>query len=87
MKKSFFTRVQAYFTRAANVKTRRVLLQLDDRMLEDAGISKELLLKGVNAWPWRIEQPAHAPMQLVAKSEPTESAPAAGPSDGFQRAA
>lgn len=87
MKKSFATRFQNYFSRLANVKTRRILLQLDDRVLQDAGISRELLLKGVSAWPWRIEEPVTAPLQLVTPSVLPTDVPAAGPDDGFQRAA
>lgn len=38
------------------VKSRQILLNLSDRQLEDAGISKDLLRKGTSHWPWRIEE-------------------------------
>ncbi len=38
----------------AEIKEARAhLLSLDDRLLEDAGFSRELLEQGVKAWPWR----------------------------------
>ena len=36
--------------------TQAYLLSLDDRMLEDAGFSRELLEQGIKAWPWRTLQ-------------------------------
>ena len=36
-------------------RTREVLLRQSDRMLDDAGFSRELLLQGVHAWPWRTD--------------------------------
>lgn len=37
-------------------ETQAYLLSLDDRLLADAGFSREQLLKGVKAWPWRTEE-------------------------------
>lgn len=37
-------------------ETRAYLLSLDDRMLEDAGFSRDLLEQGLKAWPWRSVQ-------------------------------
>lgn len=37
----------------ARRETLNYLLSLDDRLIEDAGFSKELLMKGIKAWPWR----------------------------------
>jgi uncharacterized protein YjiS (DUF1127 family) len=37
-------------------ETRAYLLTLDDRLLEDAGFSRDLLMKGVKAWPWRPDE-------------------------------
>lgn len=31
------------------------LLGSSDRLLEDMGFSRELLLQGVSAWPWRVD--------------------------------
>lgn len=39
--------------RGARRRTLEELLRRDDRMLADAGFSRELLLEGVSAWPWR----------------------------------
>ncbi|NND90199.1 MAG: hypothetical protein HKN42_04985, partial [Granulosicoccus sp.] len=30
--------------------------RLSDRQLEDSGFSRELLMNGVNDWPWRLDQ-------------------------------
>ena len=35
------------------VRARQELLKMSDRQLEDFGFSRELLLDGVAAWPWR----------------------------------
>ena len=40
---------------AGRARTRDVLLRQSDRTLADAGFSRELLLAGVRAWPWRAE--------------------------------
>ncbi len=52
-----FTRFKAlladFFIMAGRVRARNSLLALDDRLLKDVGISRELLLQGVSAWPWR----------------------------------
>ncbi len=42
--------------KAALCQTRAYLLSIDDRLLEDAGFSRDLLLKGVKAWPWKTEE-------------------------------
>ncbi len=65
MKRSLYTRFQNYMMHLGNVKTRRILLQLDQRTLEDAGLSRDLLEQGVSAWPWRIEEAAEVPRQQV----------------------
>ena len=40
-------------------RLRKDLLQLDPRLLEDAGFSLELVEAGVRAWPWRsVAEPA-----------------------------
>ena len=41
--------------RVARSRTRALLLRQDDRLLADAGFSRELLLEGVHAWPWRTD--------------------------------
>lgn len=46
----------SYKTYMGRTKARKVLLKSSDRMLEDAGFSRDLLESGVKAWPW------HAPV-------------------------
>jgi uncharacterized protein YjiS (DUF1127 family) len=41
------------FIMAGRARTRYSLLALDDRLLKDVGVSRELLLQGISAWPWR----------------------------------
>lgn len=36
-------------------QARRELLGMSDRLLADAGVSRNLLNQGVRAWPWRPE--------------------------------
>ena len=47
---NYFSR---YFTRLGRSRLRRYLLTQSDRLLADAGFSRELLDEGVSAWPWR----------------------------------
>lgn len=44
---------ERYMTYRGRTLAREYLLRCDDRMLTDSGFSRELLQKGVNAWPWR----------------------------------
>jgi len=37
-------------------KTRRQLLEMDDRTLADIGVSRALLELGSAAWPWNLER-------------------------------
>ncbi len=46
-------RYNCYMNHVSRIKAHEVLLRSSDRMLEDAGFSRELLDKGVAAWPWR----------------------------------
>lgn len=41
------------FIRVGHGRLRRELLRCDDRLLADAGFSRQLLEEGVGAWPWR----------------------------------
>jgi len=47
---------QAQLTRLQREQMRGELLSLSDQTLADAGFSRELLLEGIHAWPWRIPQ-------------------------------
>lgn len=40
------------FTNVGRRRAREYLLRQSDRILEDAGLSRELLEHGVSAWPW-----------------------------------
>lgn len=42
----------SYMTFLGRSRVRDVLLRSSDRMLDDAGFSRELLESGVKAWPW-----------------------------------
>lgn len=44
---------ERYMTLRGRTLAREHLLRYDDRMLADSGFSRELLQKGVSAWPWR----------------------------------
>lgn len=48
--KNFLNRL---LTWASHARTRSELLELDDRSLTDIGISREMLMQGRRAWPWR----------------------------------
>ena len=52
-----------FLHRNALQRTRLQLLSFSDRQLEDMGISRHLLTKGVDEWPWREleEQPNTVP--------------------------
>lgn len=50
--KTMAKRYDRYMTMVGRRKAREVLLNSSDRMLADAGFSRELLEKGVAAWPW-----------------------------------
>jgi len=59
--------------RRATEKTRRQLLELDDRTLADIGVSRPQLELGSAAWPWTLED--HG-IEASASSPPV--GPAAG---------
>ena len=60
-----FTRVKALladiFNMAGRDRARNSLLMLNDHLLQDLGISRDLLLKGNTAWPWRVDSVVEAP--------------------------
>ena len=51
--KTMAERYNRYMTFVARKRTCEILLNSSDRMLEDGGFSRELLQKGVAAWPWQ----------------------------------
>ncbi|MFK7862218.1 MAG: hypothetical protein AB8B64_25655 [Granulosicoccus sp.] len=50
--KTMADRYNRYATFLGRKRACEVLLNSSDRMLEDAGFSRELLEQGVAAWPW-----------------------------------
>ena len=66
--KNVATRYNSYMTHVGRKRALEFLLNSSDRVLEDAGFSRELLEKGVRAWPWRNEQ-AEAELQPVMFDE------------------
>ena len=66
--------LERYFTRLGQERVRQQLLRLDDRLLEDAGFSRELLEGGIKTWPWRAMQEDGAPrlpdqLQMISEAE------------------
>lgn len=49
------SKLSIYFQRYSIAKTRHLLLGLDDDLLERASISRELLQRGTDYWPWQID--------------------------------
>ena len=54
--KTMAFRYNSYMTYVGRKRAHEYLLNSSDRVLDDAGFSRELLEKGVRAWPWRLEQ-------------------------------
>ena len=52
--------------KSGRARVRRQLLALEDRLLADAGFSRELLELGVEAWPWRAPQDVDRPSRPLA---------------------
>lgn len=75
-----------YMEYYGKVKSRQLLLGLSDRQLEDAGISKELLLKGTNEWPWRVEVQPVAPLNNLDLAHLNDIVPAPVRNDEYQQA-
>jgi len=67
-------RYNRYMTGLARHRTREVLLRTSDRMLEDAGFSRELLEKGVSAWPWTVESVNDLPTPINHTKQCTQHA-------------
>ncbi len=54
-------------------RVRHELLMMNDRNLKDIGFSRELLEKGVSAWPWRVETVEADVLQPEFKQQPAAS--------------
>ena len=48
-------RLMASIESSGRERARDELLRLDPRLLEDAGLSRTLLLQGTDAWPWKLK--------------------------------
>ena len=55
-KLSISQRIKRAIEIAGRHRVRNQLLAMSDRSLEDIGFSRALLEKGVDAWPWRVEE-------------------------------
>lgn len=61
-------RIESVLQARARAAAREQLLQLSDRILDDVGMSRELLEQGVSAWPWRAGVvPAAARRKALAR--------------------
>ena len=56
--KAISERYTRYMTNVGRKRAAEALLLSSDRMLEDAGFSRELLQKGAAGWPWLAEEEA-----------------------------
>jgi len=64
--KKIASRYNSYMTTIARARTLEVLLNSSDRLLDDAGFSRDLLEQGVAAWPWRIDDQAQQLRPIVS---------------------
>ncbi len=55
--KDVFVKVSMHNSKS---RLRQQLLGMSDRQLQDFGFSREMLIEGVSAWPWRIDTVADA---------------------------
>lgn len=62
-----------YLHRYAVAKTRQLLLTTDTQVLERAGISADLLHKGVAYWPWQEEASGEGDLSIAARGSKTVS--------------
>ncbi|MFK7855232.1 MAG: DUF1127 domain-containing protein [Granulosicoccus sp.] len=60
-----------YMIRRGRSQARHVLMAKSDAILEDLGISRELLESGVSAWPWTEGVEQFEPVLVSHKVEPS----------------
>jgi uncharacterized protein YjiS (DUF1127 family) len=84
--KKLAKRISNYMEHYGRVKSRQILLNLSDRQLEDAGISKELLLQGTSAWPWRVAEEPAAPLTEIQLAHINDPVPAPVSDSEYQQA-
>ena len=65
-----FNAINRYFQNHGRHKAREQLLNMSDRQLEDMGLSRDLLRRGIHYWPWREELDA-APRSAQPKKMTT----------------
>ena len=53
-----FNAINRYFQNHGRYKAREQLLNMSDRQLDDLGMSRDLLSRGIDYWPWREESNA-----------------------------
>ena len=66
------TRYTEYMIHQGRNQARRVLLSQGNAVLEDLGISRDLLESGLSAWPWKVAVDQPAPMAITPKSSRRE---------------
>lgn len=52
----FLKSVTQWAEKVAKQRALSELMKMSDRVLEDAGFSRELLIQGAKAWPWRASE-------------------------------
>ncbi len=82
LKKRFINYMEYY----GKIKSRQVLLNLSDRQLEDAGISKDLLLKGTSHWPWREAAEPTAPHARIHLAHQNDATSATSANEAYEQA-
>lgn len=71
MLNTFKSKIRSYLNHYSVYKTRELMLQMDDSVLEQAGISRQLLQRGTDYWPWQITddaQPQVANRETAARA-------------------
>lgn len=63
-------RYTEYMTLQGRNQARRVLLSQGNSVLEDLGISRELLESGVSAWPWKVAVDQPVPVAITPHITP-----------------
>ncbi|MGD2141701.1 MAG: hypothetical protein PVH25_15010 [Burkholderiales bacterium] len=67
------------FERSAQMRARNYLLGMSEEFLAELGISQALVVKGPEAWPWRLADQPRADLRVTAGT--AETRPAAADSE------
>jgi hypothetical protein len=73
MFKLITSKIGNYLNHYSVYKTRELMLQMDDEILQQAGISRQLLQRGTDYWPWQITEDAQP--QAAVQSAPRAVSP------------